>query len=270
MRTILLTLLACASALKTAVPVGKMPPARGGSRFFLDTADTAEWEALLPLGVFHGVTTNPTLLERAGVACTVSACKELKDTALRLGANEIMVQAWGESAEDMCKIGLALSALDSARVVVKVPITAEGTVAAAELVKRRVRVCLTACYAQEQALVAASVGAEYLAPYLGRMTDAGKDGLLECERMQQIVDGLGSTTRILVASIRETTDLADLATVGLDTFTFSPEIARALFEEPLTLAAAEAFDEAARNGGAYEPGSSASPPPSARIIPLGF
>ena len=57
------------------------PALRGRSRFFLDTADASEWSALLPLGVFHGVTTNPVLLQRAGVPCTVAACHALASTA---------------------------------------------------------------------------------------------------------------------------------------------------------------------------------------------
>jgi len=225
--------------------------ARGGSRFFLDTADVAEWEALLPLGMFHGVTTNPTLLERAGVACTVEACRQLAVTAGALGVEEIMFQAWGATTEAMVDQGLRLASIEPARVTVKVPVTAAGTAAAAELVQRGVRVCLTACYGREQALVAASVGAEYLAPYLGRMDDAGKDGMAECRAMQATVDGLGSTTRIFVASIRTPDQLASLAAAGLDSFTFSPAIARALFDVPLTVAAAAAFEDAAERGGAY-------------------
>lgn len=64
--------------------------------------------------------------------------------------------------------------------------------------------------------------------------------------MQAIVDGMGSTTRILVASIREVDSMATLAARGLDTYTFSPDTARMLFSEPLTDAAADAFEEAAR------------------------
>ena len=60
---------------------------------------------------------------------------------------------------------------------------------------------------------------------LSRMTDNGKDGFVECRRMQNIVDGLGSDTRILVASLRDAETLADLAVDGLDTFTFSPAAA---------------------------------------------
>ena len=62
----------------------------------------------------------------------------------------------------MVETGLRLASIEPARVTVKVPVTAAGTAAAAELVQRGVRVCLTACYGREQALVAASVGAEYL------------------------------------------------------------------------------------------------------------
>ena len=82
------------AASRSAVAPENPAVARGGSRFFLDTADVAEWEALLPLGMFHGVTTNPTLLERAGVACTVDACRQLAGTAAALGVEEIMFQAW--------------------------------------------------------------------------------------------------------------------------------------------------------------------------------
>ena len=81
------------AASRSAVAPENPAVTRGGSRFFLDTADVAEWEALLPLGMFHGVTTNPALLERAGVACTVDACRQLACTAAALGVEEIMFQA---------------------------------------------------------------------------------------------------------------------------------------------------------------------------------
>lgn len=227
---------------------------RGGGRLFLDTAVESEWESLLPLGIFHGVTTNPVLLERAGHPCTVPALQDLARRALSQ-IPEFMCQAWGETPQEMYSIGMALSQPDRDRIVIKVPVTAGGTEAASKLAKSGVRVCLTACYASHQALIAAGIGVEYLAPYLGRMTDSGKDGMRECRKMQEIVNGLGSggadgtsTTRILVASIRDVKSLEDLAIDGLDTFTFSPDVARALFLEPLTDKAATDFEEAAKRG----------------------
>jgi len=75
-----------------AAPLG--PQMRGPSRFFLDTADVAEWENLMPLGIFHGITTNPVLLEHAGVPCTVPACHRLADQAFALGAQDLMLQVY--------------------------------------------------------------------------------------------------------------------------------------------------------------------------------
>ena len=223
------------------------PMARGESRFFLDTASIDEWNELIPLGIFHGITTNPTILERCGVSCTVESVHELAATALGM-VDEFLCQAWGSTGEEMYNIGMELSAPDRERIVIKCPVTAEGTKAASRLISKGVRVCLTACYNSNQALVAGSCGADYLAPYLGRMTDAGRDGLMECQKMQDAVDGMGSTTRIMVASIRNADDMATLAAGGCDTFTFSPDCARSLFSDELTNTAAADFEEAAKRG----------------------
>ena len=213
----------------------------------MDTADTAEWDALLKLGIFYGVTTNPTILQSCRQPCTVENIQALAKRALEQ-TEEFMCQSWGSTAEELYETGMALSRPDRDRIVVKVPVTMMGVEAAHLLHQSGVRVCLTACYDSKQALVAASVGAEYIAPYCGRMTDEGKDGEEECMRMVDIVQGLKGETRILAASLRSVDSIARLAEAGLETFTFSPMVARMLFDEPLTTKAAAAFEEAARTG----------------------
>lgn len=223
------------------------PLLRGESRLFLDTADMAIWKELLPTGIFHGVTTNPTLLERAGEACTIENLHKMARVALE-HTDEFMCQAWGATADDLYQCGMALSQPARDRIVIKVPVTQTGVEAASKLIQANCRVCLTACYNHKQAMIASSVGAEYLAPYLGRMTDAGLDGSAECLKMQAITEGMKSDTRILVASIRNAQTMVDLAAAGMETFTFSPEVARELFLEPLTTEAAAVFEEAAARG----------------------
>ena len=241
----LVSLCCCARAAVAAF----FPQCRGEGRLFLDTADTQQWESLLGLGIFHGVTTNPTLLERAGQPCNLENVQKLARKALSQ-TDEFMCQSWGSTAQELYGNGMALSQTDRDRIVVKVPVTKTGLEAASLLVQAGVRVCLTACYDHQQAILAAGVGAEYIAPYLGRMTDAGKDGLEECKRMRDIAEGLNSETRILVASIREAESMALLAEHGLDTFTFSPDIVHQLLDEPLTDKAAADFEDAAsRNTG---------------------
>lgn len=224
---------------------------RGAGRLFLDTADVAEWDKLLPLGIFHGVTTNPILLQRAGQPCVIPNIHAMASKALQY-TEEFMCQAWGRNVEDLVQCGLDLAAPSKKRIVIKVPVTAEGVQSARILIEEGVRVCLTACYDHKQALIATSVGAEYIAPYLGRMSEAGKDGQAECLKMQEIVLGMKGDTRILVASIRDAQTMVDLAAQGMETFTFSPEVARELFLEPLTIKAAKDFEEAAvRNSMMY-------------------
>ena len=90
MRTSFLVLLA------GLVADGFSPEARGPSRMFLETADPAEWEALLPLGIFHGVTTNPSLLEDANVPCDIENLHGMAYKAIEeYKMNEFMTQCWG-------------------------------------------------------------------------------------------------------------------------------------------------------------------------------
>ncbi|WP_299404932.1 transaldolase family protein [Acaryochloris sp. IP29b_bin.148] len=213
--------------------------------FFLDTAETAQWEYWLTKGLFYGVTTNPTLLERAQLPCTLEQLKELAQRAFQLGAQEIHLQTWGTEVQDLVRRGQAIAAID-ARVVVKVPITLVGTEAATQLLRQNIRVTLTGVYAVHQALIAAALHADFAAPYLGRMTDLGQNGRQQIALMQQGLKGINSSTKLLVASLRSIDDITQLATQGLDTFTLSPTIAKQLFQVDATQKAAQAFEQAAK------------------------
>ncbi|CAI5493655.1 unnamed protein product [Closterium sp. Naga37s-1] len=218
---------------------------RGRLRLFLDTADVAEWEKWLPTGIFHGVTTNPLLLERAGRECSVDALAELAHTAFGLGAQEIQLQTWGATADEMVETGKRLGIIDP-RVVIKIPATVTGIQAARQLISTwGFRVTLTAVYASHQVLLAQGVGAQYAAPYLGRMDALGKDGKAEIIAMQQAVSAAGSATRVLVASVREPEEVSLLAAAGVDTFALPPAIvARMLLVQETETAAAD-FERAA-------------------------
>ncbi|MEM7773021.1 MAG: transaldolase family protein [Cyanobacteria bacterium P01_A01_bin.37] len=214
-------------------------------RLFLDTADVDQWKAWMPTGMFYGITSNPLLLERASVPCSIQALTHLAHQAFALGAEEMQMQTWGNTVDDLVNTGRAIADIDQ-RVVVKVPITKTGTEAASQLITNGVRVTLTAAYTRHQALIAAAIGAEYVAPYLGRITDQGGNGRDELVAMQRSLDGVSSETRILTASIRQVEDLSFLSAQGLNTFTFSAAIAAALFEVPATQQATQEFEQAAK------------------------
>jgi transaldolase len=221
-------------------------------RLLLDTADHGAWSQWLPSGLFEGVTTNPTLLRRAGLPCQLASLAELTQRALDHGVAELHLQAWGEEPTALADRGAALAALAPGRVLVKLPITRAGVEAARQLIAAAVPVTFTACYGAEQVLVAAALGAQYIAPYLGRIGDLGGDGHGELVTMQRALDGVGATTRLLVASLRAPTDLTRLAGAGVSTFTLAPSLAAALLEHPATEAAARQFErDASALGGSH-------------------
>jgi len=202
-------------------------------------------------GMFYGFTTNPTILKRDGVKCTLPSIRQMTRLAFELDVEELQLQAWGETVAEMYSNALDLAELDT-RVVVKVPMTMDGIRAARRLVNDGVPVTFTAVYSVHQAVTAMSVGASYIAPYLGRMNDAGRDGFQACADMQAIVD-MGQErdgeTRLLVASIRGADELATLAVNGCNTFTIGVGVAEELVSDALTIQAARVFEEHANEGG---------------------
>lgn len=211
-------------------------------RLYIDSAELTKVIPLLESGVFYGVTTNPKVLQQALVG--EADFPQLAHTLLKHGAREVYFQSWGEGLV-LLERGRHLAKIDS-RVVVKLPATQAGLQAAAQLTKEGVRTCITAVYSPYQALLANAVGAAYVAPYLGRMNDAGRDGVAAIDLMAQALRQASSPTQILAASIREMGDLESLAKVGVGCVTFGLAIAEQLFQEPLTLEATQAFEQAAK------------------------
>jgi transaldolase len=220
-------------------------------RLYLDSADYEQWKKWADTGMFYGFTTNPTILRRDGVKCTLPSVRQLSRMAFELGIEELQLQAWGETMAEMYSCALDLAELDT-RVVVKVPMTMDGIQTARRLVNDEVPLTFTAVYSVHQAVTALSIGAQYIAPYLGRMQDAGKDALHDIAAMQGIVDMstvCSGEVRLLVASIRDASEIATLAAEGCNTFTISPSVAEQLVMDPLTDAAAAVFEEHAREMG---------------------
>jgi transaldolase len=284
-------------------------------RLFLDSASVDDWRRWFPLGTLYGFTTNPLILQRDGVACTFEALAELVGEARLLGARELQLQAWGSADDPAVLLACArrLAALDPRLVTVKLPCTPAGLEAARALMAegvplaagcddsssdssdssdssgdegcaRRVpaRVTITAVYTAHQALLAQALGADYAAPYVGRMADAAgsaSEAEAEVAAMARAARLPGPTTRgpaagaggagrmmkqqeeqgtedrqmrVLVASLRDAATMARLAAGGCDTFTFSPAVMEELtLGVEATTAAALAFESAAREGGGY-------------------
>jgi len=207
---------------------------------YLDSADIAELRACLPHPLVHGVTTNPTLLRRAGV--TRSDLPALVEQLLALGAKQVQAQVHATDVEGMLADAEVLLRLaDAGRIVVKIPATREGLRAGAQLSARGVPVTCTAVYAPEQAAFAAMLGAAYAAPYLGRLQDSGADGLALIGQMQALIERSGAATRLLVASVRTREAFLGLLGLGVGAITLPPRLLPELLDHAATLEAERAF-----------------------------
>lgn len=206
---------------------------------YIDSADRDLIAQLWGSGVFAGVTTNPTILDRAGLG--QRDVPALHAWLTDLGVRTVYAQVLGSSREDMLRSAAELRSVG--HVTVKVPATAEGYAAARLLVDEGVPVLLTAVYHPVQALMARDCGIQGVAPYVGRMTDAGRDGVGSVIAMQQAIGC--SPTRILAASLRSADDIARLAAAGVPDFTLGGELARAVLDDDLTRAAVAEFEAAA-------------------------
>lgn len=210
---------------------------------YIDTADREAAEALLATRLFTGITTNPTILQRASRG--VADIPDIYRWATSAGAREVFFQAWGTDTSTLVERGRALRRL-GAEVVVKLVASRSGTAACARLSAEGVPTLLTAVYDPGQAIAAAAAGATYIAPYLRRLTAAGRDGVADVLTMHELLTATGSDTRVLLASIPDVASMVTLARRGVDHFTLAPAVAEQLFADELTAEAEETFEQAVR------------------------
>ena len=205
---------------------------------YLDSADLADLRTCLPHPAVHGITTNPTLLRRAGI--TRSTLPRLLHAAIQLGAKQVQAQVHAADTDGILAHAQELvSEFNPGQLVVKIPATRAGLRAGAELSANGIPVTYTAVYAPEQAHFAGQLGAAYAAPYLGRLEDSGLDGLALIGQMQSLL--ADTSTRLLVASIRSRAAYLALLQLDVGSITIPPKLFTELFDHPATLDAERSF-----------------------------
>jgi transaldolase len=197
-------------------------------KFFVDTADTKDIAELAASGLLDGVTTNPSLIHKAG-RDFLEVVKEI--CALVDGPVSAEVVAL-DHAEMMREANILRKIADN--VCVKVPLTLDGLKTCRALAGEGTRVNVTLCFSANQALLAAKAGATFISPFVGRHDDVGFDGMDLIRDIRLIYDNYAFNTEILVASVRHPIHVLESARIGADVMTAPPAVIRALFNHPLT------------------------------------
>jgi transaldolase len=204
-------------------------------KFFVDTADTAEIRDLAETGLLDGVTTNPSLINKAG-RNFLEVVKEIAGIVPGPVSAEVVAtdhQGMLREAEVLRRI--------ADNVTVKVPLTVDGLKTCKALTGEGTMVNVTLCFTANQALLAAKAGATFISPFVGRHDDTGFDGMQIISEIRQIYDNYDFATQILVASVRHPIHVLQSALIGADVMTAPPAVIRQLFKHPLTDRGLEAF-----------------------------
>jgi len=223
-------------------------------KLFLDTAVYEEIEEAVGWGVIDGVTTNPTLIAKAGHDHE----EQVKRICQIIG--NVSAEVVSEKRDDMIVEGRRLASWHR-NVIVKVPMTPDGLAAGKVLAVEGTRVNVTLCFSVNQALLSAAIGAYIVSPFAGRLDDINEDGMkvvadiVAAYRQQEI------KTLVLAASMRNPMHVTQAALAGADIATLPFSVLKQMFNHPLTEAGQERFLDD------YRKTQEAKPVPAAREEP---
>lgn len=197
-------------------------------KLFIDTANVDEIKEIASWGVVEGVTTNPSLIAKEG-----RVFEDVIEEISQIVNAPISAEVISEDAEGMLEEARELVKI-SDKVVIKIPMTAEGLKTTSVLSKEGIDVNVTLVFSANQALLAARAGASYVSPFLGRLDDIGVDGMDELSKIIGIFDVHGIETEIIAASIRNPQHVIQAAEIGADIATIPYGVFKKMLKHPLT------------------------------------
>lgn len=195
---------------------------------FIDSANVDEIREVNQWGIISGVTTNPTLIAKEG-----RNFRQVVQEICSIVDGPISAEVVSLKAEEMVPEAEELAAIHP-NVIIKVPMTEEGLKAVSVLSKKGIRTNVTLVFSANQALLAARAGADFVSPFVGRIDDAGQDGMEVVADTVQIFAQHGLETEIIAASIRHPMHVLEAAKIGADIATVPYSVLKKMVRHPLT------------------------------------
>lgn len=197
-------------------------------KIFIDSGDVGEIKEAQAMGAIDGVTTNPSLLAKAG-----KPTNEVIAEICEIVDGPISAEVIATDTDGILREGRELVKIHP-NVVIKVPLIAEGIKAVKTFTDEGIKTNATLCFSAPQALLAAKAGATYVSPFVGRLDDIGVDGMELIEQIVTIYDNYDFETEVLTASVRNTTHFIRAALMGSHVATVPFKVIKQLLEHPLT------------------------------------
>jgi transaldolase len=207
-------------------------------QFFIDTASLDAIRHWQTLGLVDGATTNPALLAKEGG----DPLEQLRQVCELVGG-PVSAQVTHTASAGMIAQGRALSQV-APNVVVKLPATEDGLLAARELTGEGIDCNITLTFQPAQAIPFLRIPVAYVSLIVGRVEDFGLTSLEAIHQTRAMFDEIGSPTKLLVASFRNPTQVAEAVMGSADVLTVPPSTWELIFQNPLTSQGAADFASA--------------------------
>ena len=200
-------------------------------KFFIDTANLDQIQEAQDLGILDGVTTNPSLMAKEGIAGESNVINHYKKIC-EIVDGDVSAEVISTNFEGIIKEGEALAKLHN-KIVVKVPMIKDGVKAIKYFSDKGIKTNCTLIFSAGQALLAAKAGATYVSPFIGRLDDISTDGIDLIAQIREIYDNYMFGTEILAASVRHPMHIIQCAEIGADVMTGPLSAITALLNHPL-------------------------------------
>ena len=184
-------------------------------KIFLDTASLTEIREILQWGtVISGITTNQKIL-LAEKGCNFKD-RVLEILSLVDGPLSVELTNTCGSDDELVEEAVEYSGWNPKNIVIKVPMFGDGRGLriVSRLRKKKIKTNVTCLITVNQVLLAANAGATYASIFFNRVRDAGLDAVKTIQESMQIIREGGSSTKIIVGSIRKPEDVHEIAVAG--------------------------------------------------------
>ncbi len=204
-------------------------------KLFLDSAIIDEIKQAAATGLLDGVTTNPTLIANSG-----RKHEEVITEIANIVNGPISAEVLSITTAEMLAEGKQLAKIHP-NVTVKLPMIAAAMPVVTQLTAAGIKTNVTLVFSVSQALLAAKAGATFISPFVGRLDDAGENGMQVVADIIQVFKQYKFSTQVLVASVRNLDHVRQAALLGADIATVPYKIFMELFDHPLTTAGLAKF-----------------------------
>lgn len=209
--------------------------------YLADTANVEEIKHLINYFPIEGVTTNPSIIAMEGKPLSVI----LPELIELVGNKMLHVQMISNKAEDMVREAIFYKnkfALGD-NYFAKIPVTEQGYKAIPMIKKEGIKVTATAIFTQQQALVAARAGADWVAPYVNRLDNISSHGIEVVGSIVQNIERFGLKTGVLAASFKTVDQVHRVSMMGSHSATIGYEILERLRSHPMTDISVQTFEK---------------------------